>query len=201
MKYLKIISITILLFIIMIFPVNASTLTLPELPGEYEDYIIFDSSSLGGNYSGIIALTFNNLENMYIGTFDEFNNEIYPTNKNPHSNDILFCTSNNLKDNLKIKIYELDGEDWEYIKSNSGSEIYYHGGNATNSINNTDILYSTLDVIDLTDGSVFFLKGSWMKAAMTRPILGMVPYLIGLVIVLVGFWKGLQLLFKTLQRA
>ena len=207
MKYLKIIFITILLFIILIIPVNAATLTLPDLPGDYEDYIIFDSSSLGGNYSGIVALTFNNLNNMYVGNYEEFLDELnleyieeYENTYQTH--DILyFRHKDRYSYNLELNYYRLVGNDWEYCDSQSELNYYRYGNTSTSSINKSDIFYSSKDVIDLSDGSVFFSKGSWMMAALVRPMLGIIPFLIGLLIVSVAFWKGLQFLFRTLQKA
>ncbi|HTO15630.1 MAG TPA: hypothetical protein VLZ83_07655 [Edaphocola sp.] len=200
MKYLKIIFITILLFIIMIIPVNAATLTLPDLPGEDEDYIIFDASSLVG--SGIYAITFNNLDNMYVGTYEEYLDLIYPNTSEftPHSHDILYFRRK-VEDFLDIKLFKLVGDEWEFRTSEGGLATYRWGAYGNNSIKNTDILYSSKDVIDLTDGSVFFFKGSWMKAAMARPMRGIIPFLIGLLIVLVGFYKGLSVLSKALRQA
>ena len=202
MKYLKIIFITILLLTIMIIPVNATNLTLPELPGDYEDYIIFDGS-FTPSFDGIVGITFNNIENMYVGTLEEFLDEIYPITADytPQENKVLYFTGNLSKLNLESKRYNLVGNDWEYIGETSNSNKYRYGGSATRSINNSDILYSSLDIIDLSDGSVFFFKGSWMKAIMTRPLLGMIQYLIGLLIISVAFLKGLQFLFKTLRKA
>ncbi len=199
MKYLKIIFITLLLIIIMIIPVNATTLTLPELPGDYEDYIIFN-----GSYTpfleGIVGITFNNLENMYVGTHEELLETIYPIEANlgPQENKVLHFT--NLSENIQANIYNLVGNDWEYITSLDVG-IYRYGNSAYRSINSSEIYYSSRDVIDLGDGSIFFFKGSWMKMGMLRPLIGMIPFLTGLLIILVGFWKAWRFLSRTLRKA
>ena len=200
MKYLKFIFVTILLIMIMIIPVNATILTLPDLPGEYEDYIIFDGS-FTPFLEGIVGITFNNLENMYVGTYEELLDAIYPVTANlgPQEKEVLYFT--NLTElNLQANVYNLVGNDWEYITS-INDKIYRYGNSAYKSINSSEIFYSTQDVIDLGDGSVFFFKGSWMKMKMIRPLLGMIPFLIGLLIASVAFLKAWQFLFKTLRKA
>ena len=202
MKYLKIISITILIVIIMIIQVNATTLTLPDLPGEYEDYIIFNGSSLYNESGDIYAITFNNLENMYVGTYEEY---LYELNLDSieeyentyHTHDILYFKGNLLESNY----FKLVGDEWDIRNSHSGLANYRFGFSGYNSIKSSDILYSSKNIIDLTDGSVFFSKGSWMKAGMVHQMLGIIPFLIGLLIISVGFSKGLQFLFKTLRKA
>ncbi len=202
MKYLKITFITILLFIIMFIPVNASILTLPELPGDYEDYIIFDSSNLGGNNPGLKAITFNNLGYMYVGTLAEYMDEvgISETNREHHLHDALYFRQKKGK-HLEYTAYKLVGDDWEYVKSDSELDYLQYGYTWNSSIKNSNILYSSMDIIDLTNGSVFFFNGSWMMAGLIQPVLGLLPYLIGLLIILAAFSKALQFLFKTLRKA
>ena len=206
MKYLKIIFITILLLTIMIIPVNATTLTLPDLPeeyGEYEDYIIFNSPDTGA----IIAVTFNNLGKMFVGTYEEYLDEvnleyIVEYENTYHTNDILyFRYKGNETYSGEANAFKLVGDEWKYISGLSELNHYRFSKDWNNSIKKTDILYSSKDVIKLSDGSVFFFKGSWMKAGMVRPMLGIIPYLIGLLIPWAAFWKAWQFLFRTLRKA
>ena len=202
MKYLKFIVITMLIVIIMFIPVNATTLILPDLPGEYEDYIIVDASYSRGVGGGIVAITFNNLADMFVGTYAEYI-EIYSQVQNfkHHSNDILYFNSKSIgNDIMEVNQYDLVGDDWELKQSIDGVDVYRFGNYNADSINYSHILYTSQDVIDLSDGSIFFFKGSWMKAGIIRPILGLIPYLIGFLIVSAGFLKGLQLLFRTLRK-
>lgn len=202
MKYLKVILMTLLLVIIMIIPVNASILTLPDLPGEFDDYIIFDTSSLGGIYSGIKAITFKNLDIMNVGTYAEyiefFNRHMQGFDH--HTHDILYFTTD-VEDALEFNIFDLVGDHWQLVKSAVGDDACCYGFYGENSIQSTDILYSSKDIIRLDDGRIFFFEGSWMKDGIIRPMLGIIPYLIGFLIVLAGFLKGLQLLFRTLRKA
>lgn len=203
MKYLKIIFITMLLVIIMFIPVNATTLTLPDLPGEYEDYIIVDSSYSRGVGGCIVAITFNNLGDMFVGTYAEYI-EIFSQVQNfqHHSNDILYFNSKSIGDDImEVKQFDLVGDDWELKQSIDGVDVYRFGNYNADSINYSHILYTSQDVKDLSDGSIFFFKGSWMKAGIIRPILGLMPYLIGFLIVSAGFLKGLQFLSRTLRKA
>ena len=203
MKYLKIIFITMVLVIIMFVPVNASTLTLPDLPGEYEDYIIVDASYSRGVGGGIAAITFNNLGEMFVGTYAEYI-EIFPQVQNfkHHSNDILYFNSKSIGDDIMVvNQFDLVGDDWELKQSINGVDVYRFGNYNADSINYYHILYTSQDVVDLSDGSIFFFKGSWMKDGIIRPMLGIIPFLIGLLIVSAGFLKGLQLLFRTLRKA
>lgn len=188
----------ILIIFIMIIPVNASILTFPELPGEYEDYIIYYSYTIGQEHK-IFAITFDKPVNMHVGTYYEYLG-IYPEVEDyfHHSHDILYFRRKG-EEKIIINRYELIGGEWEH-EGSWFNDAFRVGATGNKSVQESDILYASRDVIDMADGSVFFFfEGSWMKGAMVRPILGLMLYLSGLVIALVAFWKGLQYLYRTLR--
>ncbi|NMD38392.1 MAG: hypothetical protein GYA87_06925 [Christensenellaceae bacterium] len=99
------------------------------------------------------------------------------------------------------------------LKYDNGNWLYWMSPGSTQGIAFEDILQSTHDIYtDSSLTSVFFsaTRKTPMQETLTQhppltlmtPLIrGISPYLIGLLIVLAGFLKGLQLLFKTLHKA
>ena len=92
-----------------------------------------------------------------------------------------------------------------------GGTTYYPSAASDDCI----LLYANHDIINDFNGTVFFsktlpvsqkdmkevLKENPPLSLMSPLIRGIIPYLIGLVIASVGFWKAWQFLSKTLQKA
>ena len=102
---------------------------------------------------------------------------------------------------------------WYILRSKTIDE----GGTTYSRINADDsnILYANHDIVNISNDTVFFSKTLPVSqkdlkevleenpplTLMTPLIRGIIPFLIGLLIASVAFWKGWQFLFKTLRKA
>ena len=122
----------------------------------------------------------------------------YTSNKkmyyNPTSGDI---------EGQEIKYYRLITKDTEWEFRWETDKIRSEKINTENTYYKYEIIRSNFTIYYINGETVFFSVLTQVDplTQMTPLIRGISPFLIGLLIALVGFWKAWQFLFKTLRKA
>ena len=120
------------------------------------------------------------------------------------SNNKMFYnpTSGNIE-GQQIKLYQLLTEDTEWYYGGVTEEIISDKINTENTHYIYEIIRSNFTIYYIDGEAVFFSVLTQVDplTQMTPLIRGISPFLIGLLIALVGFWKAWQFLFKTLRKA
>ena len=187
MKSKKLIFVILLIFIITLIlnlGVYATSVPRPSEPYTYPYWIIFESAS---GYLSMCESRYPIKVSLKSGKLDSFH----------RAGPAFFWYVDNW--NIYNSIYTDNGGN-DYKECNAtGDTILYANHDILNYYNDTVFFSKTLPVYhkDLKE----VLEENPPLTLMSPLIRGISPFLIGLLIALVAFWKAWQFLFKTLRKA